>query len=465
MALRMAALGLIILQGLFAASFSNSKNPVNRNERGEGAKWSGIRARRWSEGECDFLEGVCNTVENKHPFVTPGVPSGPSIETGASLDTRAKLEILLGKALRNTSAVLYITNEFVGRITEVMQKAMARANGTHPDDVIQAAYGGTYGSPHNTGYVGPDLNALKYALSADGNIREKWALIYILTKNKYFDSTMVPAASMANKTGDLSPLEQLGVDANAVLERYRDVRATQDELPSDLKYSNGIPSFEYEPFDSWVRFTFDGPPGTWLGARKSRPEGCAERNLTSDDPSLSPPLSPYELRYQCGNASRCMLQWYPGELCYDLVNASFAEGVPGYLSRASALNYRTAAGPSGTTSNVLMFATLLGFEPGEMVLLRLAMMAWMTVTRDHSFYEIMLGGDSFMSPPFTMEQGMDDLRRLMPVDVKVGSKVFAAKDVWSAVGAALDTPAGRDICTALAQPSRTYLTQLTGTPC
>ena len=71
------------------------------------------------------------------------------------------------------------------------------------------------------------------------------------------------------------------------------------------------------------------------------------------------------------------LQWWPGELCYDVVDEPLPldttpalppdgaadlsdpsarpppRPVPGYAARAAALGYRAVAGPSGTTANML----------------------------------------------------------------------------------------------------------------
>ena len=51
------------------------------------------------------------------------------------------------------------------------------------------------------------------------------------------------------------------------------------------------------------------------------------------------------------------------------------------------------------------YAELLGFGAQDQVLLRAAMAAWMLVTDDHSFYEIMLAADEHMPPKFKMVQG------------------------------------------------------------
>ncbi len=54
--------------------------------------------------------------------------------------------------------------------------------------------------------------------------------------------------------------------------------------------------------------------------------------MMSDDPSIVPPLSRAELVYQCnGTAPPCKLHWYPGKLCYKLLDANFSDAplIPG----------------------------------------------------------------------------------------------------------------------------------------
>lgn len=72
------------------------------------------------------------------------------------------------------------------RLTNVLTLA-ASLNGTSSDSALLQAFGTQYynATPHNTGYVGPSLEAIKYAaLSEQANLRERWALVYILTKTR-----------------------------------------------------------------------------------------------------------------------------------------------------------------------------------------------------------------------------------------------------------------------------------------
>ncbi len=423
-------------------------------------------ARSPRDEPCDFLSGVCNSVANKAPAVTNALPSGPTFEDGLSADDRASLEYLLGKSLRDTSGVQWVSQRFLDQMVSVVQKSAAALNGTTPDDALLGAFG-SGGDAHNTGYVGPNLGAIRTAISPGGNIREKWALVYILIGNKYFDTVVGPVAAQANQTGDTSFIEnELKMDSASLLQRFTDVERTNTALNESLRYSNGIPSYSFEPFNSWSRFLFDGPPNTWSGCRQHLPDGCQETSLFSNSTSIYPPLSKNELQYQCGNASSCKLQWYPGALCYNITDTPFNASAAGYVARAAALGYRVAAGPSGTTANMLELARLFGFSKSELVLMRLAMAAWMLPTNDHSFYEILLGADDFMPDGFKMVQGLSDLEMLMPSDVRVDdNRVFTRGEVWGSFGDWLRTDEGRRLCSALTPANRAYVSNLTGVKC
>ena len=109
---------------------------------------------------------------------------------------------------------------------------------------------------------------------------------------------------------------------------------------------------------------------------------------------------------------------------------------PGLIGRAAILGYRLVAGASGTTANVLQMAKLLGFAPDELVVLRATMAAWMLPTNDHSFFEIMLGGEPYMPASCKMAIGRDDLGQLWPPGktLHTSGGSFTSDSVWAAVG-------------------------------
>ena len=333
---------------------------------------------------------TCDTLKCKVPLIIEGaVPQGPSIESGLSPEQRTAFEHGLGHALRNTAAVTWTTRKFGSRVMKLIEAVAQKKNTTLEEELLAAFYGDASwpsGSPHNTGFVGPNTTAMKHAL-LQGNIREVWGLLYVFSKTKFLTHTLLDL-----HTFDDATLTGLGLNPAPVRMRETLVNATL-ALDKNHQY-NGIPNFLAPSFNSWVRFDFAGPdetvtPPGWLPARVSN--GCNETSLMSDDRSIQPPLSDDELRYQCNSTTvPCKLSWYPGLLCYDVPDVPFGNNTAGYVTRAHALGYRIVAGASGTTANMLQLGLILGFEGEEMALLRLTMLAWMLCTNDHSLFEIMV---------------------------------------------------------------------------
>jgi len=377
----------------------------------------------------------CDTVSCKTPAVGP--PSTTQgIDGGLSDSTKYALEHGLGQALRKSSGVQWATEQVARRMYRLVEGVARRNQQSISAELLAAFYGPDsypWGSPHNTGFVGPNATAMADILQRPGNIREVWGMMYVLSKTDWLTGTLV--AGLEDKDLDDKTLTSLGLDPTAVRARYELVAATL-KLDKAHRY-NGVPTFLSPTFDSWVRFDFPGPdetatPTEWNASRVS--SGCNETDLKSDDPAIQPPLSPAELAYQCGSASSCKLQWYPGLLCFTVPEVPFSSRphVDGYKTRAKLQGYRVVAGPSGTTQNMLQLGALLGFTGEEFGLLRLTMAAWMLCTNDHSLFEILLGGEPYMPPnsDWSMRMELSDLGTLMPRDVKVGTHVFSRAEVW-----------------------------------
>ena len=69
-------------------------------------------------------------------------------------------------------------------------------------------------------------------------------------------------------------------------------------------WDQGIPFYYYQTFDSWVHFNFHQSRGTegapmHAGARR-RAGGCGPTGRTTDDATIRPPLSSFEIEAQCG---------------------------------------------------------------------------------------------------------------------------------------------------------------------
>lgn len=102
------------------------------------------------------------------------------------------------------------------------------------------------------------------------------------------------------------------------------------------------------------------------------------------------------------------LQWQEGRAWYKMRKRINAQGM------------LQTAGPSGTTLRMLGAYKLMGASLKELLYFRLALIAWMVTSKDHSLYEIMTGsknagitGKEDLSEPATMYMTVDPI----PVDV------------------------------------------------
>ncbi len=102
------------------------------------------------------------------------------------------------------------------------------------------------------------------------------------------------------------------------------------------------------------------------------------------------------------------LQWQEGRAWYKMKKRINAQGM------------LQTAGPSGTTLRMLGAYKLMGASLKELLYFRLALIAWMVTSKDHSLYEIMIGsqnagitGKEDLSEPATMYMTVDPI----PVDV------------------------------------------------
>jgi len=212
---------------------------------------------------------------------------------------------------------------------------------------------------------------------------------------------------------------------------------------------------------------FDFAVGTkWNGSRAYYPN-CSSTGLNSDDKSIVPPLSEREIQLQCNGTGPCPLHWCQGAHSEYVVDAPVS-GRPSYLARAKALNYRTVAGPSGTTANMLQIGLLLGMTHDELAALRVTMAAWMLPTNDHSLLELLLGGDPYLDDEFLTGFDVDDLGKLMPRDLEVGEGQgkLPRSSVWRAVAGEFQAdPAGKAICSKLSGDAISALKRLDANFC
>lgn len=375
----------------------------------------------------------CNTVDGKEPGSSFD-PEGASFEPPDE-DARRHFERTLARSLARTFVVEAVTETFIARVATFIVEAARVESGWTADEALLRAFGG--GSPTNTGYVGRNVTAIRQVI-AHGNLRERWALIYVLQKTGYFDSLLMSLVGKAVRSRNTSQLGLLGLHTDAVITRFREIAVTHRRLPRDRWQSDGMADFLWPPFSSWVRFDFDGPPDgrgspLWQGARRQKPGGCTTGRLRSDD-HIFPPLSARERAYQCPNGEPCVLQWHPGSACFDLVDTPLGAG-PGLVARAEEWGLRLVAGASGTTANTLQMAVLLGLAPEELVLVRLAMISWLVLSDDHSLFEVLVAAEPFMEEPWKLAREGDDnvlclLAAVMPHAIQWNGTTVAPADIW-----------------------------------
>lgn len=194
----------------------------------------------------------CSTVGNKLPRVTSTPAAGPSVESGLAPEDKKAFEHLLGHALRDTAPVCAITRETGLRVASFL-RAAGSLRGLSFDDVLRQAFVTPQCDAHNTGYVGPDVRAIRAALEG-GNIREVWGLLYVLTKSGYLSRLLLELLEGASPLATPASLQAaLGMNASALARRWAEVRVTATLNSTELRYCQGVKDFLFEPYESWVR--------------------------------------------------------------------------------------------------------------------------------------------------------------------------------------------------------------------
>ena len=113
--------------------------------------------------------------------------------------------------------------------------------------------------------------------------------------------------------------------------------------------------------------------------------------------SLDSPLRvPFSAREKAINPS---LQFITGKALFrpstTASNKVLGIGESDYLKALETLKFATISGISGTTDQILSLAIYLDFDKEELIDLRLALLAWMLDSGDHSSIEILLASKSF----------------------------------------------------------------------
>jgi len=358
----------------------------------DGAAWpdemvleSCVLARNVSTDDCVAVEALVPSVI--------AAAAGEGFEFGWPARLKEDAEVELGNKLRASSKVLRASHEFIDRVLQVITEGsrIVGLNLTEDQAVIRAM--GWAGKTREqvqsySGYV--EENDIPEAASR-GNIRERWALVYVMNRNKFFNTILQQLSSLPS-TFVHKHLQFLNTEA---------LQVRRELIHRTVKSHSGVANFVFPVVQSWARlaFNYSTPHAQWIGCRQER-SMCGPLDKRVDDSFFFPPLSPRERRLQCGDStSNCEVKWCAGRNKFHLVNTSFAPGLQdGYLQRTVASGYRAVAGPSATTANMMQLATLLGYKEEELPLLAVAMIAWMLPALDHSLFEIVLGAAPFVKP-------------------------------------------------------------------
>lgn len=424
--------------------------------------WSGVRA----QAACRVASGRCNTVAGKVPPVDTILEHGLSIEAGLPAAEAVAFEHQLGHALQLAPCVQLATRTFGERLYRALITPAPNVTAALLAAFVpqSSAWNHYPFDRSNTGWVGPDAQVIETALRS-GNIREVWALMYALTKSRYLDSSVEALLHYPAVAVDAA-LTDRGFDAESVKQRHDLIQLTESAANA-IDQSQGIPSYDFPPFESWVRFDFDakrsgdtaaGEPQSvalWNGTREWV---GGETSLMSNDPSIQPPLSAAELAYQCGVDAPCKLGWAPGKEVYRIATTPFrlAPRIAGYAQQAATLGYRAVAGPSGTTQNTMQYASYvnMGGTTAWGPILRLTMLAWMLPTDDHSLWEILLGAEPYMPAGFQIRgaESIQHLHLLCPPGQTLTTpppptnssgerqQTFSCDEIWKGVGAHVTPP-------------------------
>eukprot|EP00900_Chrysochromulina_parva_P016825 jgi/Chrpa1/25143/Chrysochromulina_OHIO_Genome00026023-RA len=153
-------------------------------------------------------------------------------EPAAEAAATAIMAHLIAHALGETAAVRWVTRTFAARLRRFVVEGAA-LNGSSASVALMRAFTAASCGPHNTGYVGASLPAIETAL-ASGNLREVWALVYVMSKSRYFThlllALLTPRGSGVLAVPPRTPATlaaRLGMDAAELSARHELVVATQ----------------------------------------------------------------------------------------------------------------------------------------------------------------------------------------------------------------------------------------------
>lgn len=266
-----------------------------------------------------------------------------------------------------------------------------------------------------------DEENLDAVINGDGNLRERMTMLYngMFVNGGRKKEDIATSQSLKNmmlhitenQRKSIPELKGVRIDLLEEMEQRKkegDVFDTYSiardlKKASDKKLGRG---------NLLTRF-FQGIHRAWVAAisskftRKTRSKENREKERLGEKYYTDLGLDLSE-REKANGMKNGKLQWQEGRAWYEMRKRVNAEGM------------LQTAGPSGTTLRMLGAYKLMGASLKELLYFRLALIAWMVSSKDHSLYEIMTGsqnagvaGSEDLSEPATMYMTVD------PVPTKV----------------------------------------------
>lgn len=272
-----------------------------------------------------------------------------------------------------------------------------------------------------------DEKNLNAVINGDGNLRERMTMLYngMFVNGGRKKEEIAGSRSLKNMmayiTEDkLASTPELGGVQMELLKEMKQRKKGGDvfdtySIARDLKKATD----RKEGRGNWLTRFFQGLRRGFVAAmsskftRKTRSEEDRQKNRLGEEHynKLGLELSGREA---INGLEGTALQWQEGRAWYEMKKRVNAQGM------------LQTAGPSGTTLRMLGAYKLMGASLQDLLYFRLALIAWMVTSKDHSLYEIMTGsqnagitGKEDLSEPATMYMTVD------PIPTDVLRKEFA----------------------------------------
>lgn len=325
-------------------------------------------------------------------FYTGKEGAGTQTETklGSAEELSAGVEQLSGQKSDTSSA------EKAAQANEAAKEALATEQeereagpegGIAVNDILTKAFlnpDANSAGQIDTGNPADRAGLVDAVLNQDGNLREKMTML--------FNATVYNAGRTAESTNSSFTLKRMfeqitdkearGSDAlkNLDMKTIKSLRGGDIYATGRLADKVGKRSYS-SMFSAWRGFSSrkrrkakkDGEPqGLGLEYYEQRGIGPSEREA-----ALAAPVGP--------DGKRQALSWREGVATLKMDKDSK------WVQERRNRGFQLIAGPSGTTMRMLGAYKLLGASREQLLAFRLALIAWMGTSQDHSLYEILYG--------------------------------------------------------------------------